>query len=51
MAEVTRERWTSRAPFIFAGISSAIGLGNVWRFPYMTCEYSEATILSLFRRH
>lgn len=51
MAEVTRERWTSRAPFIFMAIGSAIGLGNVWRFLYMTCEYGGATFLSFFSRH
>ena len=45
MAEVTRERWTSRAPFIFAAIGSAIGLGNVWRFPYITYEYGGGTFL------
>ena len=45
MAEETRERWTSRAPFIFAAIGSAIGLGNVWRFPYITYEYGGGTFL------
>lgn len=45
MAEVKRERWTSRAPFIFAAIGSAIGLGNVWRFPYITYEYGGGTFL------
>jgi len=45
LAEVTRERWTSRAPFIFAAIGSAIGLGNVWRFPYITYEYGGGTFL------
>src|SRR6056297_3449351 len=30
-----RERWTSRSSFIMAAIGSAIGLGNIWRFPYV----------------
>jgi len=34
MAEL-RERWASRPAFILAAIGSAIGLGNVWRFPYI----------------
>jgi NSS family neurotransmitter:Na+ symporter len=33
-----RERWTSRSSFIIASIGAAIGLGNVWRFPYITYE-------------
>ena len=27
------EQWSSRAGFIFAAISAAVGLGNIWRFP------------------
>jgi len=34
MAE-ERERWTSRTSFVMASIGAAIGLGNVWRFPYI----------------
>jgi NSS family neurotransmitter:Na+ symporter len=31
-----RERWGNRGFFIFAALGSAIGLGNLWRFPYLT---------------
>ncbi len=30
-----RERWTSRGAFIMAAVGSAVGLGNVWRFPFV----------------
>jgi NSS family neurotransmitter:Na+ symporter len=31
-----RDRFTSRVGFILASAGSAIGLGNIWRFPYQT---------------
>ncbi|HEC94455.1 MAG TPA: sodium-dependent transporter, partial [Thermoplasmatales archaeon] len=30
-----REHWDSRFAFIMAAIGSAVGLGNVWRFPFV----------------
>ncbi|MBT8420673.1 MAG: sodium-dependent transporter [Gammaproteobacteria bacterium] len=33
-----RERWSSRLGFILAATGSAVGLGNIWKFPYITGE-------------
>ncbi|MEM8799104.1 MAG: sodium-dependent transporter [Pseudomonadota bacterium] len=30
--------WSSRTTFIFAAIGSAVGLGNIWKFPYEAGE-------------
>src|SRR5699024_3756602 len=33
-----RQQFTGRRSFIFAAIGSAVGLGNIWRFPYVAYE-------------
>lgn len=32
---MAREQWDNRTAFILAAIGSAIGLGNIWRFPFV----------------
>lgn len=43
-----RETWASRAGFILAATGSAVGLGNVWRFPYITAEGGGAAFLAVY---
>ncbi|OHV08871.1 sodium-dependent transporter [Kushneria phosphatilytica] len=31
-------QWSSRLAFMMAAVGSSVGLGNVWKFPYMTGE-------------
>ena len=34
----THSHWSSRFAFILAATGSAVGLGNIWKFPYITGE-------------
>jgi len=40
-----RSRWGSRLTFLLAAIGSCVGLGNVWRFPYMVYKYGGGAFL------
>lgn len=41
----TREQWTTRVAFILAASGSAVGLGNIWRFSYVTGTNGGAAFL------
>ncbi len=38
MAKTAHAQWSSRLTFILAATGSAVGLGNIWKFPYMVGE-------------
>ncbi len=43
-----RENWSGSLGFILAAIGSAVGLGNVWRFPYVTGEYGGGAFFLIY---
>ncbi|MFC4448179.1 sodium-dependent transporter [Halorussus aquaticus] len=43
-----RETWTSRIGFIFAAVGSAVGLGNIWSFPFQTAANGGAAFLVVY---
>jgi len=40
-----RENWASRSSFVLAAIGSAVGLGNLWGFPYKLYSYGGGAFL------
>ncbi|AGB37264.1 sodium-dependent transporter [Natronococcus occultus] len=45
---VQRETWATRTGFILAAVGSAVGLGNIWRFPFVTGEGGGAAFLLVY---
>lgn len=43
--ELERDGFKSRTGFILACIGSAVGMGNIWRFPYMVSAWGGMTFL------
>ncbi len=43
-----RENWTGSLGFILAAAGSAVGLGNIWKFPYITGEYGGGAFVLVY---
>jgi NSS family neurotransmitter:Na+ symporter len=43
-----QEHWSSRFAFLMAAIGSAVGLGNLWRFPFQTGSYGGAIFVFVY---
>ena len=43
-----RSSWSSQFAFILAAAASAIGLGNLWRFPYLAAQYGGGTFIVIY---
>jgi NSS family neurotransmitter:Na+ symporter len=41
MLEEQRENWGTRGGFVLAAVGSAVGLGNLWGFPYKLYSYGQ----------
>ena len=43
-----RGSFSSRIGFVLAAAGSAVGLGNLWRFPYLAAKYGGGTFLLIY---
>ena len=50
MSEATEERggFATRLGFVLAAAGSAVGLGNIWKFPYITGEYGGGAFVLVY---
>lgn len=48
MSTTRHPQWTTRFAFILAAAGSAVGLGNIWKFPYITGEYGGGAFVLVY---
>ena len=46
--EKTRSSFTGKLGFVLAAAGSAVGLGNLWRFPYLAAKYGGGIFLLVY---
>ena len=46
--EPKRASWSGHLAFVMAAAASAIGLGNLWRFPYLAAQYGGGTFIAIY---
>lgn len=46
--EIKRDTFSGKLGFVFAAAGSAVGLGNLWRFPYLAAKYGGGIFILVY---
>ncbi len=46
--KLSKEGWSNQTLFVLAAVGSAVGLGNIWKFPYITGEYGGGAFVLVY---